>query len=31
MTNRAIELDAGYGDAMAYTNLLLRAKSGHHG
>ena len=27
MTNRAIELDAGYGDAMAYTNLLLRAKA----
>jgi cell division protein FtsN len=27
MTNRAVELDAGYGDAMAYANLLLRAKA----
>jgi beta-lactamase regulating signal transducer with metallopeptidase domain len=27
MTNRAVELDAGYVDAMAYTNLLLRAKA----
>jgi beta-lactamase regulating signal transducer with metallopeptidase domain len=27
MTNRAIELDAGYVDAMAYTNLLLRLKA----
>jgi tetratricopeptide (TPR) repeat protein len=27
MTNRAVELDAGYVDAMAYANLLLRAKA----
>jgi beta-lactamase regulating signal transducer with metallopeptidase domain len=27
MTNRAVELDAGYDDAMAYTNLLLRLKA----
>jgi beta-lactamase regulating signal transducer with metallopeptidase domain len=27
MTNRAVELDAGYDDAMAYTNLLLRLKT----
>jgi beta-lactamase regulating signal transducer with metallopeptidase domain len=27
MTNRAVELDAGYADAMAYVNLLLRAKA----
>jgi beta-lactamase regulating signal transducer with metallopeptidase domain len=27
MTNRAVELDAGYVGAMAYTNLLLRAKA----
>jgi|SRR5271157_531426 len=27
MTNRAVGLDAGYTDAMAYTNLLLRAKA----
>jgi beta-lactamase regulating signal transducer with metallopeptidase domain len=27
MTNRAVELDAGYSDAMAYLNLLLRAKA----
>ncbi len=27
MMNRAIELDAGYADAMAYVNLLLRLKA----
>ena len=27
MTNRAVELDTGYVDAMAYANLLLRAKA----
>jgi len=27
MTNRTIELDAGYDDAMAYLNLLLRLKA----
>jgi beta-lactamase regulating signal transducer with metallopeptidase domain len=27
MTNWAVELDAGYEDAMAYTNLLLRLKA----
>lgn len=27
MTNRAVELDAGYDDAMAYANLLLRLKA----